>query len=208
MEVGDRVLAVGAPFGLTNSVTHGIISAKSRNIRLNQYEDFLQTDAAINPGNSGGPLVNLEGQVIGINSAIKSKSGGFQGVGLAISSKLVKTITGQLQERGIVKRGYLGVTIKEIDAKLADRLGVREWSGLLVTGVYNNSPAARGGLKTSDILLKVSGKDVYDGDSLSKVVASIPIGQQIDLVILRAGQTVPMKVTIAEQPEDYGLTVE
>jgi len=114
MEIGDRVLAVGAPFGLTGTVTHGIISAKGRSLRMNLYEDFLQTDAPINPGNSGGPLVNLEGQVIAINSAIKSRSGGFQGVGMAIASNLAKNIMGQLLKDGVVRRGYLGVQIRDI----------------------------------------------------------------------------------------------
>ena len=115
MEIGDRVLAVGAPFGLTGTVTHGIISAKGRSLHMNMYEDFLQTDAAINPGNSGGPLVNLEGKVIGINSAIKSRSGGFQGVGLAIASNLAKNVMEQLLKDGVVHRGYLGVQIKDVD---------------------------------------------------------------------------------------------
>ena len=145
MEVGDRVLAIGAPFGLTGSVTHGIISAKSRNVRLNQYEDFLQTDAAINPGNSGGPLISLDGKVIGINSAIKSKSGGFQGVGLAISSNLAKTVVQQLLKEGSVKRGYLGVKIRDIDAELAAKLGVKEAGGVQITRVFDQSPAAKCG---------------------------------------------------------------
>jgi serine protease Do len=208
MEVGDRVLAVGSPFGLTSSVTHGIISAKARNLRLNQYEDFLQTDAAINPGNSGGPLVNLEGQVIAINSAIKSKTGGFQGVGLAISSKLVKTVIAQLQEKGTVKRGYLGVTIREIDAKLADRLGVKEGSGVIVTGVFENSPAAKSAVKVSDIIQKIDGKPVRDGDTLSKIVAAIAIGQPVEIVVLRAGQLLTIRLTIAEQPDQFGTPVE
>src|SRR6202022_5063759 len=114
MEIGDRVLAVGAPFGLTGSVTAGIVSAKGRNLRMNMYEDFLQTDAAINPGNSGGPLVNLEGTVIGINSVIKSRTGGFQGVGLAISSHLAQNLMQQLLKDGTVHRGYLGVQIKDV----------------------------------------------------------------------------------------------
>src|SRR5206468_8280935 len=116
MEIGDRVLAVGAPFGLTGSVTHGIVSAKGRSgLAMNMYEDFLQTDAAINPGNSGGPLVSLEGKVVGINAAIKSKSGGFQGVGLAVASNLAKHVVPDLRTHGAVKRGYLGAQIHELD---------------------------------------------------------------------------------------------
>src|SRR5207248_7838985 len=116
MEIGDRVLAVGAPFGMTGSVTHGIVSAKGRSgLAMNMYEDFLQTDAAINPGNSGGPLVNLEGKVIGINSAIKSRSGGFQGVGMAISSNMAQNVMEQLLKHGTVHRGYLGIQMQELD---------------------------------------------------------------------------------------------
>src|SRR5205807_9439202 len=126
MEIGDRVLAIGAPFGLTGTVTSGIISAKGRSLHMNMYEDFLQTDAAINPGNSGGPLVNLEGKVIGINSAIKSRSGGFQGIGLAIASNLGKNIVNALIKDGVVRRGYLGVGIRDVDDELDTELGLKE----------------------------------------------------------------------------------
>src|SRR5258708_143929 len=133
MEIGDRVLAVGAPFGLTGTVTHGIISAKGRNgLQMNMYEDFIQTDAPINPGNSGGPLVSLDGKVIGINAAIKSRSGGFQGIGLAVSSNLAKNVMKQLQENGTVKRGYLGVQIKPLDPDVAVKLGVADGKGVVV----------------------------------------------------------------------------
>src|SRR5207244_7605565 len=126
MEIGDRVLAAGAPFGLTGSVSAGIVSAKGRDrLGMNMYEDFIQTDAAINPGNSGGPLVNLDGQVIGINSMIKTRTGGFQGVGLAIASNLAKNVIKQLEESGTVRRGYLGVSIQELDTELAARLGAK-----------------------------------------------------------------------------------
>ncbi len=146
MDIGDRVLAVGAPFGLTGTVTHGIISAKGRSLQLNMYEDFLQTDAAINPGNSGGPLVSLDGKVIGINAAIKSRSGGFQGVGLAIASNMVKSIMPQLLKDGVVRRGYLGVQIKEIlEPEVASRLGLKEGEhGVLVTRVFDDTPGAGG----------------------------------------------------------------
>src|SRR6202008_1837122 len=137
MEIGDRVLAAGAPFGLKGSVSAGIISAKGRNgLNMNMYEDFLQTDAAINPGNSGGPLVNLEGKVIAINSMIKTQSGGFQGVGLGVSSNLAKNIMTQLLKDGVVKRGYLGIQIKDLsDPTLASRLNVKD-SGVLVAQVF------------------------------------------------------------------------
>src|SRR5262249_17490838 len=130
MEIGDRVLAVGAPFGLTGTVTQGIISSKGRALRMNMYEDFLQTDAAINPGNSGGPLISLDGKVIGINSAIKSRTGGFQGIGLAISSNLGKRIVNALLKDGVVRRGYLGVGIREVDEEIAKELKLEEAAGV------------------------------------------------------------------------------
>ena len=204
MEVGDRVLAVGAPFGLTGSVTHGIISAKSRSLRLNQYEDFLQTDAAINPGNSGGPLISLDGKVIGINSAIKSRSGGFQGVGMAISSNLAKAIMNQLQKDGAVKRGYLGVQIRDIDDELAAKLGVKIASGVMVTRVFADSPAAKGGLKLGDIVRSINNKVVRDGLDLQKVVAGLPLNQPVDMAVTRDGGDLKMKLTIEEQPEQFG----
>jgi serine protease Do len=204
MEVGDRVLAVGAPFGLTGSVTHGIISAKSRNVRLNQYEDFLQTDAAINPGNSGGPLVNLEGKVIGLNSAIKSKSGGFQGVGLAISSNLAKQIMQQLLKDGSVKRGYLGVQVRDIDGALGTKVGVKEGSGVLITKVFDQSPAAKGGVRLGDVLHSINGKPVRNGIELQKVIAGLPLNQPVEMTITRDGSKEQMKLTIEEQPDEFG----
>ncbi len=207
MEVGDRVLAVGAPFGLAGSVTHGIISAKSRNIRLNQYEDFLQTDAAINPGNSGGPLVSLDGKLIGLNSAIKSKSGGFQGVGLAISSNLAKQVMQQILKDGAVKRGYLGLQVRDIDSALSARIGVKEGSGVMVTKIFEQSPAQKAGLKYGDVLHSINSKPVRDGLELQKVVASLPLNQPVDVNITRDGQTVPMRLTIEEQPDEFGEIV-
>jgi serine protease Do len=205
MEVGDRVLAVGAPFGLTGSVTHGIISGKSRSLKLNAYEDFVQTDAAINPGNSGGPLVNLEGQVIGINSAIKSRSGGFQGVGLAVSSNLAKAVMEQLLKDGVVRRGYLGVQIRDIDEEVATKLKVKENSGVLVTKVFTGAPGAKGGLKIGDIVVTLAGKPVTDGSALQKVVLSLPLGQPVEVALIRDGEMRTMKIVIEEQPEEYGI---
>jgi serine protease Do len=204
MEVGDRVLAVGAPFGLTGSVTHGIISAKSRNLKLNVYEDFLQTDAAINPGNSGGPLVNLEGEVIGINSAIKSRSGGFQGVGLAVSSNLAKTIMNQLLKDGAVHRGYLGVQIRSVDAEVASKMHVKEDAGVLVTKVFPDSPGAKGGLKVGDIVTTIAGKPIHEGSELQKTVLSLPLGKPAEVNLIRDGETKTTKIVIEEQPEEFG----
>ena len=184
MEIGDRVLAVGAPFGLTGSVTHGIISAKGRNgLSMNMYEDFLQTDAAINPGNSGGPLVNLEGKVIGINSAIKTRSGGFQGVGLAIASNLAKNVMDQLLKDGVVHRGYLGVQIKDlIDTEVAGRLGLKDGQhGVLVAQVFDKSPAGKAGVQAGDVITAIAGKPIKDGRELQRIVASLPLGKPADV---------------------------
>ena len=206
MEIGDRVLAVGAPFGLTGTVTHGIISAKGRNIHLNMYEDFLQTDAAINPGNSGGPLVNLNGEVIGVNSAIKSRSGGFQGVGLAIASNLARNITGQLLKNGAVHRGYLGVQIKDLNADVAARLGLDKQTGVLVARVFDGSPAAKAGLKDGDILTSLDGKPVETGRALQTIVAGLPLNQPVSVTVVRDGQRKELSVTVVEQPSEFGVT--
>jgi serine protease Do len=206
MEIGDRVLAVGAPFGLTGTVTHGIISAKGRSLHMNMYEDFLQTDAAINPGNSGGPLINLEGKVIGINAAIKSRSGGFQGVGMAIASNLAQNVMEQLLENGVVHRGYLGVQIKDIaDAEVAARLGMaKDQVGVLVSRVFADTPGAKAGLKNGDVILRLAGQPVPDGKELQSIVARLAVGKPAEVAILRDGQPQTLRVTIEEQPQDYG----
>jgi serine protease Do len=208
MEIGDRVLAVGAPFGLTGTVTQGIISAKGRSLHMNMYEDFLQTDAAINPGNSGGPLVNLDGKVIGINAAIKSRSGGFQGVGLAVASNMARNVMEQLLKDGVVHRGYLGVQIKDVvDPEVASRLGLKEGeSGVLVTRVFEKTPGAKAGLKDGDVIQTLAGKPVKDGHELQMIVAGLPLGKPVDVHVLRDGKPVTLSVTVEEQPREYGTT--
>ncbi|HVK17835.1 MAG TPA: trypsin-like peptidase domain-containing protein [Fimbriiglobus sp.] len=204
-EVGDRVLAVGAPFGLTGSVTHGIVSAKSRrNLNLNQYEDFVQTDAAINPGNSGGPLIGLDGKVLGINAAIKTRSGGFQGVGLAVSSNLAKDVARQLMTTGVVRRGYLGVLVRELDDELAVRMGVAKGQGVVVSKVYADTPAAKAGLQVGDVITAIAGTPVRDANTLPRVVVKLPINQPSELSYVRDGKPISLPVTILEQPEEYG----
>jgi serine protease Do len=208
MEVGDRVLAVGAPFGLAGTVTSGIVSAKGRSLKMNMYEDFIQTDAAINPGNSGGPLVNLAGQVIGINSAIKSRTGGFQGIGLAVASNLAKNVMSQLSKEGTVHRGYLGVEVQAVDnAELAKHLGMHEGEGLVVTSTFENTPATKGGIKEGDVILSIHGKPITDYQALKTVVAGLPLNQPVDVNILRNGKSQTLHVTIEEQPKDYGTAV-
>jgi serine protease Do len=205
MEIGDGVLAVGAPFGLRGTVTHGIVSAKSRNIHLNMYEDFLQTDAAINPGNSGGPLVNLKGEVIGVNAAIQSRSGGFQGIGLAIASNMAKNVTQQLLKDGTVHRAYLGVQIKDLAPEVAARLGLDKQKGVLVAKVFAGAPAAKAGLKDGDVVTNLAGKPVESGHDLQTVIASLPLNQPVSLSVLRDGERKELSVTVTEQPSDYGL---
>ncbi len=208
-EIGDRVLAVGAPFGLRGSVTTGIISSKGRSLRMNMYEDFLQTDAAINPGNSGGPLVSLDGKVVGINSAIKSRNGGFQGVGLAIASNLARNVMDQLVKDGVVHRGYLGVQIRDLDnPELAARLGADKDGGVLVTEVFDKMPGAKAGLKDGDVITVLGGKKVHNGHDLQMAVASLPLGKAVELSIVRDGKPQMLKVVIEEQPEDYGTTAQ
>jgi serine protease Do len=205
MEIGDRVLAVGAPFRLRGTVTSGIVSSKGRNLGMNFYEDFLQTDAAINPGNSGGPLVNLQGQVVGIDSAIKSYSGGWQGIGLAVSSNLAKNVMEQLEKNGVVQRGYLGVQIKNlVDRDLATRLGVQQAGGVLVTQVFDKAPGAKAGLKDGDVITGLAGKPVHDSHELQMAVASLPLGKPVELSIVRDGKAQTLQATIEEQPKEYG----
>jgi serine protease Do len=209
LEIGDRVLAVGAPFGLRGTVTAGIISSKGRNLGMNKYEDFLQTDAAINPGNSGGPLVNLQGQVIGINSAIKSRSGGWQGIGLAVSSNLAKNVMEQLEQNGAVRRGYLGVHIKDIaNRDLADRLGVPKDGGVLVAQVDKGTPGAKAGLKDGDVITALAGKPVHDSHDLQMAVASLPPGKPVELSVVRDGKAMNLQATIEEQPKDFATREE
>jgi serine protease Do len=205
MEIGDRVLAAGAPFGLKGSISAGIVSAKGRSgLNMNMYEDYIQTDAAINPGNSGGPLVNLQGKVIGINSIIKTQSGGFQGVGLAVSSNLARSVMTQLLRDGTVKRGYLGIQIRDIaDAELAERLGVKD-QGVVVAQVFDNAPAARAGIRAGDVITAVGGKAVKDGKELQRVVAGLPLGKPVEVTVVRDGQEKVFAVSIEEQPQDFG----
>lgn len=204
MEIGDRVLAFGAPFGLRGSVTSGIISGKGRSMNLNMYEDFLQTDAAINPGNSGGPLVSLDGKVIGINTAIRTRTGGFQGVGLAIPSSMAKLVKDALARDGVVRRGYLGVQVRELDPEVAARLGLAKDTGVVVAEVFKDTPADKSGLKAGDIILKAGDSPVNDGRMLQTVIATAPLNKKLDLTIHRDGTTVVHPVQIEEQPQTFG----
>jgi serine protease Do len=204
MEVGDRVLAVGAPFGLTGSVTQGIVSGKSRNLNLNVYEDFLQTDAAVNPGNSGGPLVNMEGRVVGLTSAIKTRSGGFQGVGLAVSSKLAKEVAGQLAKDGKVRRPYLGFAARDLDDATAAKLKVKPGAGVVVTEVFPGGPGAKANLGTGDLVTEVNKRAVPTARDLQRVTLGLKIGDTIDMLVTRDGKLFLTRVTVEEQPAAAG----
>ena len=200
-EVGDRAIAIGNPFGIGETVTTGIISAKGRRPGLGlAYEDFIQTDAAINPGNSGGPLVDLDGRLIGINTAILSRSGGFQGVGLAVPSNLVAHVADSLVKRGKVVRGFLGVTAQDITPSLAEGLGVAPRAGALVADVQPGSPADKAGLASGDVITAVDGQKVEDANRLTFAVGAIPPGTAVELQILRDGKASTLKATTAERP--------
>jgi serine protease Do len=203
--VGDWVIALGQPFGLEGTVTAGIVSAKGRGIGITARENFIQTDAAINPGNSGGPLVNLKGEVIGINTAISSRNGGYQGVGFAVPVNLAKWVGGQLERHGVVHRAYLGVMIQPVTHPLAEQFGVKVHEGVLVTEVQPDTPAGKAGLKAGDVIVEFAGKPVASPQELQGVVERTEIGGKAPMVVVRDGKRMTLNVTLGEQPEDYGL---
>ena len=202
MRVGDWVIAIGNPFGLGGTVTAGIISARARNIQAGPYDDFLQTDAAINKGNSGGPLFNTKGEVIGINTAIFSPSGGSVGIGFSIPSNLAKPILADLQKFGKTRRGWLGVQIQSVSDDIAESLGLKDKHGALVAKVFNDSPASRAGFKAGDLITKFDGKDINEMRRLPRIVAETPIGRAVDVEALRDGKTLHLKLTVGELPDD------
>ncbi|MDW8036740.1 MAG: Do family serine endopeptidase [Thermoguttaceae bacterium] len=206
VQVGDWVLALGQPFGLEGTVTAGIISAKGRGLGIAPRENFLQTDAAINPGNSGGPLVNLNGEVIGINTAITTRSGGYQGVGFAVPVNLAKWVAEQLIRKGKVERAYLGVAIQMLTPQLAEQFGLKVQEGVVVTDVFPNTPGEAAGLKPGDVILEFAGVKVSKPAELQEIVERSPINSQQNITVLRDGQRLTLQVTVREQPEDYGLT--
>ncbi|TAJ99398.1 MAG: PDZ domain-containing protein, partial [Candidatus Manganitrophaceae bacterium] len=203
LQVGEYVLAVGNPFGLNQTVTMGIISAVGRaNIGIADYEDFIQTDAAINPGNSGGALVNTRGELIGINTAIFSQSGGYMGVGFAVPSEMAKPVMESLVKNGKVIRGWLGVSIQEMTPKLAEQFGLKESKGVLVSDVLPKSPAERAGIKRGDVLLEIDGKPIEGAAQLRNTVTEAPIGKVIRIKRFSDGKESEVPVTIGEQPKE------
>ena len=205
-EVGDWVLAIGSPESLQQTVTSGIVSAKGRWRRelraTHAYQDFIQTDAAINHGNSGGPLVNMRGEVIGINTAIVSRTGVNEGIGLAIPSNMVKSVMGQLIEKGEVTRGYLGVRFQELTARLAQSYKVPSGKGALVVDAVEDGPAAKAGLKSGDVITAVGDRQLQDGNDLSNIVAALTPGQNVQFEYYRDGEKHSAAVTIEKKPEN------
>ncbi len=200
--VGDWVVAIGNPFGLGGTVTTGIVSAKGRSIATNDpYDEFIQTDASINQGNSGGPLFNLDGEVIGINSAIFSPSGGSIGIGFAIPSDLARTITGQIREFGHARRGWLGVRVQQVNEAVADALGLGTPRGVLVADFIDGSPAKQAGVLPGDIVLSVDGKDVSDGRRLQRIVADTAVNRSVKIKLWRKRAEKLIDVRIGELDE-------
>ena len=194
-------MAVGNPFGLDSSVTSGIISAKGRHIGAGPYDNFIQTDTPINPGNSGGPLVNLRGQVVGINMAIVSQTGGNIGIGFATPINLIKELLPQLEAKGKVTRGWVGIAIQEVTPNLANAFGLQKPHGALVTEVLTGGPAERGGIRVGDIITEYDGQQVKEANDFPLMVARTQVNKEVQVKVLREGKDVPSRVTVGEMPE-------
>jgi serine protease Do len=203
LQVGEFVLAIGNPFLLSHTVTMGIVSAVGRaDVGIADYEDFIQTDAAINPGNSGGPLVNIKGELIGINTAIFSRTGGYQGIGFAVPSNMVKGVMEQLIKAGKVTRGWIGITIQELTPELAQQFGLKYSEGVLVSDVSRGSPAQKAGIISGDIIIEYEGKRFKDVGLLRNAVAQSKIGSQVQIKIMRRDKEMTVTATIAELPAE------
>ncbi len=201
LEVGDWVIAIGNPFGLGHSVTAGIVSAKYRRIGAGAYDNFIQTDAPINPGNSGGPLLNMAGEVIGINTAIFTRSGGSIGIGFAIPINMAKQLLPQLK-KGKVVRGWLGVMIQKITPELKEKLGLEEAKGALVADVVEGGPADKAGIKRGDVIVSFDGKEIYEMNDLPYIVATTPVGKKVEVIVIRKGRKKKFRVRIGEMKEE------
>lgn len=203
LEVGEWVIAIGNPFGLSQTVTAGVVSATGRSaVGINEYEDFIQTDAAINPGNSGGPLINIEGEVVGINSALYSRTGGYMGIGFAIPINMVKTIEAQLKNVGKVTRGWLGVVIQNVDENLARSFGLEKAEGILVSEVQANSPASKAGVQQGDVIVQLNNSTLKDVADLRNRVAMLSPDSTASLVVYRDGSKQTIEVNIGSRPDD------
>lgn len=202
LNVGQWVLAIGSPFGFEYTATQGIVSALSRSLPDGNYVPFIQTDVAVNPGNSGGPLFDLEGNVVGVNSQIYSRSGGYQGLSFAIPVNVVKNVTAQLKNQGFVSRGWLGVVIQNVDQTLAESFGMDRPAGALVAKVTDNSPASAAGVEAGDIILSFNGQPIARSSNLPPLVGATVVGEPAEMEVLRAGQRINLSVVIAELEED------
>jgi serine protease Do len=200
--IGDWVLAVGNPFGLGGTVTAGIVSARGRDIGAGPYDDFLQIDAPVNRGNSGGPTFDISGNVVGVNTAIYSPSGGSVGIAFAIPSQTVQSVVDQLKETGSVTRGYIGVQIQPVTGDIADGLGLKEAKGALVAGLASDSPAGKAGVKSGDAILSVNGQSIADARELSRTIAGTKPGEKVKLSVWRDGQERPIELTVAKFPAE------
>jgi serine protease Do len=200
--IGDWVLAVGNPFGLGGSVTAGIVSARGRDIGAGPYDDFIQIDAPVNKGNSGGPTFDVDGDVIGVNTAIFSPSGGSVGIAFAIPADTVKSVIAQLKDKGIVTRGWIGVQIQPVTQDIADSLGIKNAEGALVAEPQTGSPAAKAGIKSGDVILSVNGEKVKDARSLARTISAMAPGTSVRLGLLHEGKENTVNVTLGELPKD------
>ena len=202
LRVGDWVVAIGNPFGLGSTVTAGIVSAKGRVIGAGPYDNFIQTDASINPGNSGGPLFNLNGEVIGVNTAIVSQSGGNVGIGFAIPINMAKSVMPQLKERGKVIRGWLGVSIQVVTQEIKEKFGLKTEEGALVGEVTKGSPADKGGLKRGDVIISFDRKKIKAMNILPSIVAETTVGKKVEIIVIRKGKEKRLTITVGELEED------
>jgi serine protease Do len=205
LQVGEWVLAIGSPFGFEHSATAGIVSAMGRSLPSENYIPFIQTDVAINPGNSGGPLFNLDGEVIGVNSQIYSRTGGFMGLSFAIPIDVAMDVVEQLKTKGRVSRGWLGVLIQDVTRELAPTFGLKRPEGALVAQVLPDSPAAAAGVLPGDVILSYGGKELTASSALPPLVGATPVGEKAQLEVMRKGQRVSLEVTIAELPDEEQL---
>ncbi len=201
LRIGEWVIAIGNPFGFGGSVSAGIVSAKQRNIRSGPYDSFIQTDAAINKGNSGGPLFNLEGDVVGINTAIISPSGGSIGIGFSVPASIAVPVIDQLKEFGETRRGWLGVAIQDVDDDTADALKLGRARGAMVINVDDKGPAKSAGLEREDVIIRFDGKDIRRSNDLPRIVAQTPIGKEVDVTVWRGGKEVAKRVTLGRLDE-------
>ncbi len=202
LKVGEWVVAIGSPFDFDHTVTAGIVSALSRNLPSENYVPFIQTDVAINPGNSGGPLLNMAGEVVGVNAQIYSRTGGFMGLSFTIPIDLAMDVANQLKSKGRVSRGWLGVYIQDVTRELAESFGMDKPEGALVSQVIEGSPAEKAGFKVGDIVLKFNGKTLINSSALPPMVGVTPVGKEIPVVVLRDGEQIEISTVIAELPSD------